>query len=167
MSGSSISTFITMFDQFLSELNDSFPDHKKIQSYYTKFDLLKKTNPRSILNMFVEHTKPYATAIMDKDESLFMNDEVPLIVELQLKKLWTDESTSAATKDAIWAHLSSLYFFASTISSIPDGLMENIESLAKQYASEMDDSTAMDPTMLMKSMSNMQSMLSGLQKKSK
>lgn len=167
MSGSSVSTFITMFDQFLCELKEAFPDHKKIQTYYVKFDLLKTTNPKSVLKLFIEHVQPHADAIMEKDESVILNDSIPLVVDLKLKELWTADSTSNRTKDAIWAHLSSLYFFASTISSIPDGLMENIESLAKQYASEMDDSATMDPSMLMKSMGNMQSMLSGMQKKSK
>ena len=156
-----------MFDQFLCELKEAFPNHKKIQTYYVKFDLLKTSNPKSVLNLFVEHVKPHANAIMEKDESIILDDSIPLVVDLQLKELWTADSTSNRTKEAIWAHLSSLYFFATTISSIPDGLMENIESLAKQYASEMDDSATMDPGMLMKSMGNMQSMLAGMQKKSK
>lgn len=167
MTGSSVSTFITMFDQFLIELKETFPEHKKITSYYTKFDLLKKTNPKSILNLFIEHTKPYANDIMDKNESIFLNEEIPLVVEMNLKSLWTDTNTTDATKNAIWAHLSSLYFFASTITSIPDGLMENIEALAKQYASDVNTTDSMDSTMLMKSMSNMQSLLSGMEKKSK
>jgi hypothetical protein len=165
MSGSSLSTFLTMFEQFLCELKDTFPSFKKISSYHTKFDLLRKTNPKSILTLFMEHTSPYSEAIMEKNESFIIDGSVKWVVDLQLKELWLSDEMTPVTKDAIWAHLSSLYFFANTISNIPEGLMNNIENLAKQYASEMDVGSTMDPTQLMKSMSSMQSMLGNMNMK--
>jgi hypothetical protein len=161
MSGSSLSTFLTMFDQFLCELKDTFPTFKKIASYHTKFDLLRKSNPKSILNLFMEHTAPYSDAIMSKDECFILDGSVQWVVDMQLKELWESDEMTPQAKEAIWAHLGSLFFFANTISTIPDGLMSNIESLAQQYASEMDGGS-MDPTQLMKSMSSMQSMLGNM-----
>ena len=165
MSGSSLSTFITMFDQFLCELKDTFPNYKKISAYQTKLDLLRKTNPKAILNLFMEHTAPHSDAIMSKDECFILDGSVKWVVDLQLKELWESDEMSPSTKDAIWAHLQSLYFFANTISTIPDGLMTNIEALAQQYAGEMDGAGSIDPVQLMKSMSSMQSMLGNLKMK--
>jgi hypothetical protein len=102
---------------------------------------------------------------MEKNESFIIDGSVKWVVDLQLKELWLSDEMTPVTKDAIWAHLSSLYFFANTISNIPEGLMNNIENLAKQYASEMDVGSTMDPTQLMKSMSSMQSMLGNMNMK--
>jgi len=152
----SLQTFISMLDTFLKELSETFPTNKSLGAYVIKFDLLKKSNPRGVLNLFVEHTTPYATLINSKDETLFTQDMVPFLKEMNFKASWENESTTDGTKSAIWAHLTSLQFFATTISSIPEGLMNNIELLAQQYAGQLQESPmSMDPASLMENMQNM------------
>ena len=161
---SSLSTFVNMFEQFLSELMDTFPDKAEIKSYNTKFDILKKSNPKKLLNLFIEHVGPWSDAIYNKDETLILDDKIPFLMDMKFKDIWTSNTCTDSTKNAIWAHLSSLYFFASTISSIPDGLMDNIEKLAQEYATQMKGNSVNDinPSMLIQNMQNMQGMLNGM-----
>ena len=149
-----------MFETFLNELSETFPENNAISSYVLKFDILKKSNPRSLLNMFIEHTSPYSSYINDKDDSIFKDELVPFLKDMKFKECWEKETTSENTKNAIWAHLSSLMFFATTIASIPEGLMNNIELLAQQYAGQMSESPTMNinPNILMENMQQMMQM---------
>jgi hypothetical protein len=155
----SLQTFISMFDTFLSELCETFPENKSFQTYYDKYDLLKSSNPRAVLNLFVEQVEPHAQYLYDKNDEIITQEQVPFLKELNFKVCWEAETTSNATKEAIWAHLTSLYFFATTIGKIPEGLMNNIEALAHEYAGQMgeaDMSSMMNPEHMLK---NMQSLL--------
>ena len=86
---SSVSTFISMFDQFLSELETTFPTHGKFKSYRVKFDLLKETNPKLIMSTFLSHVQPLTTHIQNKDDGVILEDTVPFLVDLDIKSLWT------------------------------------------------------------------------------
>ena len=164
---SSVSTFIGMFDQFLTDLETAFPKHSKFKSYRMKFDLLKETNPKLVMTTFLTHVQPLSAHIQQKNDTVILDESVPFLVDLGMKTLWTSEGITDATKDAIWAHLSTLLFFSTTISGIPDNVMMNIEALANQYAGEIGDSAApdFDPALMMQSMSHMQEMMMNMTKK--
>jgi len=162
---SSVSTFISMFDQFLDDLETTFPNHKKIKTHRIKFNVLKSANPRKVMTTFIEHFKPLSTFIQNKDDTFIIDESVPFLIDLDFKSLWVSEEMTVSTKDAIWAHISTLLFFGSTISGIPDSVMSNIEALASQYAGEMsDDQEGMNPALMMQSMSHMQNMMTKMMK---
>lgn len=154
-----IGGFISMMDQFIEELLITFPGETKIKVYKNSFDMLKKSNPRKVLSLFVDTVSPYTQQIMSKDESIMLDSSIPLNAELNLKGIWESPATTANTKEAIWAHLSTLLMFGTTIQNIPTGLMQGIEQLAQQYSGQMDEN-AIDPTMLL---SGVQSMMKNLQ----
>lgn len=158
-SESTIGSFITMMEQFIDELSITFPNETKIKVYKNSLDMLKKTNPRKVLNVFLEHVGPYSQQIMNKDESVMLDDTITLNKELNLKAIWQDPSITTNTKEAIWAHLNTLLMFGTTIQSIPSGLMQGIEQLAQQYSGQMSENT-LDPSMLL---SGVQSMMKNLQ----
>lgn len=158
-SESTIGSFITMMEQFIDELSITFPNETKIKVYKNSLDMLKKTNPRKVLNVFLEHVGPYSQQIMNKDESVMLDDTITLNKELNLKAIWQDPSITTNTKEAIWAHLNTLLMFGTTIQSIPPGLMQGIEQLAQQYSGQMSENT-LDPSMLL---SGVQSMMKNLQ----
>lgn len=158
-SESTIGSFVMMMEQFIDELVITFPKETKIKVYKNSFDMLKKSNPRKVLNVFLENVGPYTQQIMNKDESVMLDDSVPLNRELNLKSIWESPDTTENTKEAIWAHLNTLLMFGTTISNIPSGLLKGIEQLANQYSGEMSGSS-IDPSMLL---SGMQSMMKNLQ----
>jgi hypothetical protein len=129
----------------------------------TSFDLLKSTNPRLVVNGFMEGVTPYAAKISAKDET-FLLDEIETIdflKELDIKRYWS--KMSDGTKGATWQYLQTLYMLGTTIISLPDDTLSQIEKIAKGVASQMQDGEGnIDQDALMKMMG---SMLGGLPKK--
>lgn len=154
---STLGTFIMMMEQFISEMIATFPNETKLRVYSNSFDMIKKTNPRKILQLFMESVAPYTQQIIARDESVMMDDTIPLNKELNLKHIWRSPGITDSTKDAIWSHMNTLLMFGTTLQNIPSELMSSIEQLATQYSSQMGDSSAgIDPALLM---SGLQSML--------
>ena len=159
---STLGTFIMMMEQFISEMISSFPNESKLKVYSNSFDLMKKSNPRKILQLFMDSVSPYTQAIIDRDDSIMMDETIPLNRELNLKHIWQSPGITPATKDAIWSHMNTLLMFGTTLQNIPSELMSGIEQLASQYSSQMGDSANnIDPNLLM---SGLQSMMGNMTK---
>lgn len=159
----SVGTFIQMFDNFLGELTETFPDNKALSSCVKKYDLFKDTNQRKVLDVFVATMHPYHDLIINKNDTLMTMEHAQgsLLKDMDINGVWNSDDCSTATKEAIWAHISSLYMFATTINMIPSNLMSSIEQLAGQYASGMTEDSMKDlkPELLM---SNMQTLMKSL-----
>lgn len=155
---SSVATFIQMFDNFLNELTETFPSQKHLKSMMKKYELFKGTNDKKTLDIFVSTFQPYHDYIMNKDETLMlMEHESGMLKDLKIAEIWKSDECTSQNKEAIWAHLSSLYMFATTINMIPSNLMNGIEQLAQQYASSIDENALKDfkPDMLMNNMASL------------
>ena len=159
----SVSAFNDMMGQFLVELHKTFPDEKGIKKMLTSFDMLKSTNPRLVVNGFMDGVTPYAGKISAKDETFLLEEveNIEFLRELDIKKYWGNMSTN--TKAATWQYLQTLYMLGTTITSLPDDTLSQIEKIAKGVASQMQDGDGeLDQDALMKMMG---SMLGGLPKK--
>ena len=160
MSSNSLNTFMMMFENFIQELCDTFPNEPKLKVHREKFEMLKKSNPRKMFELYMNTVEPFKTYIMNRDETLFTSvlDSGQYILS-DMKDLWLEENTSENTKNAIWSHLNTMYMFGTTINAIPDNLMQSIESLAQQYASEMDGNEQsmeqFDPSVMLQNMQHM------------
>jgi hypothetical protein len=151
----SVTAFNEMMDQFMVELKQTFPEEKALGKYYTGFDMLRKSNPRKCVVTFMDEITPYASAVMNKDESLFDNENLPAVLEeMHIKNHWTPE-LSQNTKDAIWQYLQTLYMLGTTIVSIPSDTLNMIESVAKQCAESIQGNGGLDEKALMSSMSGL------------
>ena len=159
----SVTAFNDMMGQFLVELHKTFPDEKGIKKMLTSFDMLKSTNPRLVVNGFMDGVTPYAGKISAKDETFLLEEveNIEFLRELDIKKYWGNMSTN--TKAATWQYLQTLYMLGTTITSLPDDTLSQIEKIAKGVASQMQDGDGdLDQDALMKMMG---SMLGGLPKK--
>jgi len=159
----SVSAFNDMMSQFLVELHKTFPDEKGIKKMLTSFDMLKSTNPRLVVNGFMDGVTPYAGKISAKDETFLLEEveNIEFLRELDIKRYWGNMSTN--TKAATWQYLQTLYMLGTTITSLPDDTLSQIEKIAKGVASQMQDGDGdLDQDALMKMMG---SMLGGLPKK--
>ena len=159
----SVSAFNDMMSQFLVELHKTFPDEKGIKKMLTSFDLLKSTNPRLVVNGFMDGVTPYAGKISAKDETFLLEEveNIEFLRELDIKKYWGNMSTN--TKAATWQYLQTLYMLGTTITSLPDDTLSQIEKIAKGVANQMQDGDGeIDQDALMKMMG---SMIGGLPKK--
>ena len=153
----SVSAFNEMMDQFMVELKQTFPEEKTIGKYYTGFDLLKKSNPRKCVTGFMDEISPYASHVMNKDESFLLDEKnkLPAILdEMHIRQHWSS-GLSDATKDAIWQYLQTLYMLGTTIVNIPSETLNMIEKVAKQCADTMQGNGGLDEKALMSSMSGL------------
>jgi hypothetical protein len=159
----SVSAFNDMMSQFLVELHKTFPEEKGIKKMLTSFDLLKSTNPRLVVDGYMKGVSPYADKISAKDETFLLNEieNIDFLKELDIKSYWV--KMSANTKGATWQYLQTLYMLGTTITSLPEDTLSQIESIAKGVADNMQNGDGeLDQDALMQMMGNM---LKGLPKK--
>ena len=152
----SVSAFNDMMGQFLVELHKTFPDEKGIKKMLTSFDVLKSTNPRLVVDGFMQGVTPYADQISAKDDKFLLEEcsKIDFLKDLDLSSYW--ERMSANTKEATWQYLQTLYMLGTTIVSIPDDTLKMIEGIAKDCADKMQSGDGqLDQDALMKMMGGM------------
>lgn len=142
MAGTTITSFNELMQQFLDDLEVAFPNESAIKKYQATFGLLKKTNARKPLTEFMSSITPYASHIMSKDESFFLQSDVDFVKSLNIKDLWSQATSE--NKDAIWQYLQTLYIIGMTISSLPPETLSVIENVAKQCAESLKGSEFME-----------------------
>lgn len=160
----SVTAFNDMLSQFLVELHKTFPEEKGIKKMMTSFDLLKSSNPRLVVDGFMKGVSPYADKISAKDESFLLKeiDTIDFLKELNIKSYWERMTTN--TRAATWQYLQTLYMLGTTITSLPQDTLSQIENIAKGVASKLQDGDGgeLNQDALMKMMG---SMLGSLPKK--
>ncbi|ABY27890.2 hypothetical protein OtV5_099c [Ostreococcus tauri virus OtV5] len=159
----SVTAFNDMLSQFLVELHKTFPDETGIKKMTTSFEMLKKTNPRIIVDGFMKGVTPYADKISAKDEKFILEEieKIEMLKDLNIKSYWA--RMSPATKAATWQYLQTLYMLGTTITAIPAETLSLIEGIAKDCADKMQtEGGEIDQDALMKMMG---SMLGGMGKK--
>jgi hypothetical protein len=161
----SVSAWNDMMEQFLSEVEKTFPEEKAVKKYKTSFDLIRKTNPRKCVEGYMAMAGPYQEKIMQKDESFFLNNEDSnsLIKDMNLKKHWTPD-LSVKTKDAIWQYLQTLFILGTTITMLPEKTLGMIEEVASKCANSMEEKGQMDEKALTGLFSSLGSMLGNVKK---
>jgi hypothetical protein len=155
-----------MMEQFLTELERTFPEEKAVLKYKTSFDLLRKSNPRKCVDGYMTAITPHQAKVMAKDESLILGDidAASLLVDLNIHKHWTS-SLSQTTKDAIWQYLQTLYILGTTITMIPADALGMIEDVAQKCATNIQENGQMDEKSLTSLFSSLGGMLGGIEKK--
>lgn len=133
----SVSAFNDMMGQFLVELHKTFPEEKGIKKMLSSFDVLKSSNPRLVVDAYMNGVSPYADKISAKDDTFLLKeiDSIDFLKDLNIKSYW--KRMSSSTKDATWQYLQTLYMLGTTIVSIPDDTLKMIESIAKDCADKM------------------------------
>jgi hypothetical protein len=125
--------------------------------------MLKKTNPRLVVDGFMKGVTPYADKISAKDEKFILEEieKIDLLKDLNIKSYW--DRMSPNTKAATWQYLQTLYMLGTTITAIPAETLNLIEGIAKDCADKMQtEGGEIDQDALMKMMG---SMLGGMAKK--
>lgn len=161
-----VSAFNDMMQQFLDELVLTFPEEKSFRKFQANFQLLRKTNPRSPLNSYMESITPYVNSIMQRDEAFFKDNskDIPFLTQINIKGIWTDE-LAETTKNTIWQYLQTMYIIGTTIMSLPPETLSMIESVAQKCADEMTETGGTSEEVLMKNMSGLMASLLGSQPK--
>lgn len=134
-----VNAFNEMMDQFLTELNLTFPENKAVVKFQAAFELLRQTAPSQILDNFMNSVKPYGAKIMAKDDTFVIIDSknIDALADIDLSSMWNESGT--ATRAAIWQYLQYLFVLGTTLKSFPKDTINMIEKMAEQCASQMKD----------------------------
>lgn len=133
---STIDAFNSTLKSFLQELVDVFPEEPgigKVKLFLSGFDVFIGSNKRAALDTFLEAVSPHADYITAKDPKLFKKLELP--GGISLKDIW--KKASDGTRDATWQYLQMLFLLGSTAASVPQEMLDTIESMAAQYADKV------------------------------
>ena len=95
-----IKVFNDILDQFFTYMEDEFPYFKSdIILTKSSIDFIRRSNPRLVVEQFIQYISPYSTQIMECDEDFFLNfetnmglDKDNLLYGLKLKSMWMDNS---------------------------------------------------------------------------
>lgn len=147
-----LSAFNDMMEQFLEELVQTFPNEPSMKKFQMSFEVLRKANARACMENYMDAIRPYASYVMAKDETFFL-EHADTIKDLNLKTIWTPDLTEP-TKEAIWKYLQTLYIIGNTVSALPQDTLDMIEQIAKKCAQDMSDGK-LDATNLLAGMSSM------------
>ena len=150
----SVTTFNDMLQQFLVELETTFPEEKAFKKYHTSFDIMRAANPRKCVDAYMTKASQYSNQIMQKDDSFFSE-----FTELPISLYWNDNLTEG-TKNAIWQYLQTLNILGMTITTIPAEMLSMVEGVAAKCAEGIQGGG--DEKSLMNGMSSLFSSMSGL-----
>lgn len=134
-----VNAFNDMMDQFLTELNLTFPENKAVIKFQAAFELLRQTSPSQILDNFMNSVKPYGAKIMAKDDTFIIVDSknIDALAGLDLSTMWNDSNMT--TRAAIWQYLQYLFVLGTTLKSFPKDTISMIEKMAEQCASQFKE----------------------------
>lgn len=129
-----VKAFDELMNQFIGELKTTFPDKAPV-----------KGPPCSD---YVSKLGPWNRQLTTRDDAFFVQEN-ELAVSLNLVEIWKDPECSAASKNAIWQYMSSLYMIGTTLSMFPPDTLSAIERAAEDCAKNMkgdqlDEKTLMD-----------------------
>lgn len=158
----SVTAFIQMMGQFLTELRSTFPEETKLKTYESHFEMMKKMNPRKVVEVFMESVRPYQDKIMSQDEQFLLGnaEKISFLNELNITRWWTSD-VSENTKNAIWQYLKTLLTLGNLIISIPGDTLKQIEGFAEKAAESMQQGGSGDGNGQM-DLSGLMGMMNGL-----
>ena len=117
-----MSTYLTAFNNLVIKFNDelieTFPEENEFKISKNGILLLKKANPRKIVNIFKIYTKLYREKIINQDDNFFLQndyndvlyndsqkEDVFFLID-KLKNYW--QILSDSNKKNIWKYLNTL-----------------------------------------------------------
>jgi|TARA_B110000211_G_C14071153_1_gene550047 hypothetical protein len=124
-----LSTFTTYIQEFIDKLCGHYPEDKDFSNFKAYIIILKKTNPRAILNLFNTHCIKYTEQIKTKDEKFLLttdftkdkinienviNDDNAFDIINKIRNYWKLMDTP--TKESIWQYLNLFIMLSSKIS---------------------------------------------------
>ena len=109
-----LSAFNSQMESFSSEICEVFPNDTDLKMGHNVIILLKKTNPRKLLEMYTIYVSDFKKSIDEEDESFFIdhdfkdianknnNKEFTFHLVIKLKQYW--KSLSEKNKEIIWQY---------------------------------------------------------------
>ena len=112
-----IKVFNDTIDKLFDYLSETFPLYKSdVTLSKSSIELIRRGNPRLVIQQFVEFIEPYADKLLGCDEKFFTNFDnyktLPkehMMYGLKLKGIWKSSNISNSQKAMLWLYFHKLY----------------------------------------------------------
>ena len=97
----SLTAFTNQLDNFVYYLENKFPDEMNIKTYHNSINMLKKVNPRKVLEFFNTYIYIYKEQIMSNNADFFLENDFKkelnenkdsMLTAIHFKDLWKKSS---------------------------------------------------------------------------
>lgn len=142
--------FNSMFDGFLEELEQKFPEEGGIRDGRRALDLAAAAKPEVPMKAFLRALEPFKEDILEgKIAEACETRTLPSIAvpgggSVDIGALW--KAADPESREAIAEYLRTLYVMGCSMALVPPQVLRSIESLAESYAERM----ASDPELSLK-----------------
>ena len=112
-----IKIFNNILDNFFEFLEEKFPDFRS-DIYISKagLDLMRRGNPRLVVEQFMGFISPFKDKIIECDEDFFLNfeenfnslEKEDFLFGMKLKKMWVGRNTSLEDKAKVFYYFQKL-----------------------------------------------------------
>tara|TARA_Y100000389_G_scaffold41227_1_gene35912 strand:+ start:1454 stop:2062 length:609 start_codon:yes stop_codon:yes gene_type:complete len=150
----SVKAFNQTLQEFLDDLKGTFPEEKAIRTMIMKFEAGTTANNRMALNSLMPHLTKHAQMISSRNEQLFLDPNNNVIPDIDLRKLWMSD-ISDNTRNVIWNYMNTLLMLGTTISSLPQNMLAQIETMAQTCVDEMQANNVQPDQGLMQAQQSM------------
>lgn len=105
-----LNVFTTQLTNFIDDIILLWPEDNDFKVFKNGVLLLKKTNPRKIVNLFKSYVSKYETFINNRDEKFFLENQYDEIEKTEnilesmdkLKKYW--KTLNDVNKEKVWKY---------------------------------------------------------------
>ena len=141
--------FLDILGQFLDACLVVWPEDAALKDYKAGFTMIM--NPAlgaigeqgkdKLVREYHESLSPFYQRAAQKDVTLFTEERIPILEEVNLREKWLDNSISESTRETIWAYVLEMNRLAqmhcSLFSKIPEGAMGRIQSVSNDLAAKL------------------------------
>ena len=109
-----LDAFYGQYEDFLQQMLSVFPEDPDWTRYRTVLSVIRRSNPRSLAIKTWECVSPFERAILDRDESFFLDYELPdgpmTHTLVKLKSLW--QQLDVHNRSVIWDYIRNITHLA-------------------------------------------------------
>lgn len=140
-----LSGFISMMGQFLDACSEVWPEDDALKTYLLAFQLVKNPSMQSaresFINEYHESMKPFFERCNRRDVTLFTEECIDMLREVNMRAKWLDDSIDNETRDVIWQYVLELnklaQMYVGLFSKIPSTTLDRIQQTAVTLAGKI------------------------------
>merc|ERR1711871_1542586 len=155
-----LKNFIRTFQEFLTDIKNSYPEHKKTIEENYNLDTKNIDLNLIIIEHFMMSVNPYLIQISNKDETIFTEEKERIVIlkNINFNEIWL--KSNKANKEIIWKYLHTLVLLGNNYNATirKEGVFEQFNEMLSH--SQLDDSSLNQISEQAKAMLNMVKSLS-------
>ncbi len=140
-----LNAWIGMLDQFLMACSEVWPEDEKMRTFKMGFELVKNPIARSaqkdMITDYYESMQPYFARCSARDVTLFTEENIEFLREVNMRDKWLDNSVNNETREVIWEYILELnklsQMCVGLFSRIPDTTLDRIQQTAVTLAGKI------------------------------